>query len=155
MLQVGDQVPDLAVQNEAGETVRLADFAGQKLIVYFYPKDSTPGCTNEAISFTEAGPDLAAAGFKVLGVSADSPKSHQSFKEKYNLNVTLLSDKDKGLIQAFGAYGEKKNYGKVSMGIIRSTFLVDETGKVIKVYAKVKAAGHGAEVLGDIVRDGL
>lgn len=155
MLQAGDKIPDLAVLDDQGQTVRLADFAGQKLIIYFYPKDSTPGCTNEAVSFTVAQAELASAGFKILGISADSPKSHRAFKEKYNLSVMLLSDPDKAVIQAFGAYGEKKMYGKTTMGIIRSTFLVDETGTISKVYPKVKAAGHGAAVLEDIRTAGL
>lgn len=155
MLQVGDHVPDLDLLNDYGVTVSLADFAGQKLVVYFYPKDSTPACTNEAVSFENVREELAAAGFTVLGISADNPKSHQTFKQKQGLNFTLLSDPDKAVIQAFGAYGEKKLYGKVSMGIIRSTFLVDQEGKIIKVYPKVKAAGHGAEVMADIKAEDL
>ncbi len=150
MLKTGDTIPDIPVLDEDGNSVSLKDFAGQKLIVYFYPKDDTPGCTNEAINFESARKELTDLGWKIIGLSGDSCKSHIGFKVKYDLNFTLLSDPDKKLIEAFGAYGEKKNYGKVYMGIIRSTFLVDENGKVVKVFAKVNAAGHGDEVLAAI-----
>jgi peroxiredoxin Q/BCP len=148
MLQPGDKIPgDITVLDAYGEPVRLADFAGRKLIIYFYPKDNTPGCTTEAIQFEGVRQELAALGWTVIGISADSCQSHTSFKIRYNLGFTLLSDPDKALIKAFGAYGEKKNYGRTYLGIIRSTFLVDETGQVIKVFPKVKASGHGEEVL--------
>lgn len=150
MLTIGDKIPNLPVLDEDGNTVRLTDFAGQKLIIYFYPKDNTPGCTNEAINFESARQELTALGWKIIGISGDSCKSHVGFKLKYNLNFTLLSDPDKQLIEAFGAFGEKKNYGKVYMGIIRSTFLADEKGQIVKVFPKVNAAGHGDEVLAAI-----
>lgn len=150
MLKPGDQIPQLPLLDEDNQVVSLTDYKGQKLIVYFYPKDNTPGCTNEAINFESARQALTELGWKIIGISGDSCKSHVGFKVKYNLNFTLLSDPDKKLIEAFGAYGEKKNYGKVYLGIIRSTFLIDENGKVVKVYAKVNAAGHGDEVLAAI-----
>jgi peroxiredoxin Q/BCP len=155
MLKIGDSIPDLPVLDEDGQTVRLTDFSGQKRIVYFYPKDNTPGCTNEAINFESVRRELTAAGWKIFGISGDSCKSHVGFKLKYDLNFTLLSDPDKQLIQAFGAYGEKKNYGKVYMGIIRSTFLIGTDGKIVKVFDKVTAAGHGEEVLQAIKAENL
>lgn len=155
MLKIGDTIPNLPVLDEEGQTVRLADYAGQKLIIYFYPKDNTPGCTNEAINFESARRELTAAGWKIIGISGDSCSSHVGFKLKFDLGFTLLSDPDKALIQAFGAYGEKKNYGKVYMGIIRSTFLADKQGKIVKVFEKVNAAGHGDEVLAAIKAEGL
>lgn len=155
MLKIGDNIPDLPLLDEDGETVRLTDYAGQKLIVYFYPKDNTPGCTNEAINFESARRELTAAGWRVIGISADSCTSHVGFKLKYDLGFTLLSDPEKALIMAFGAYGEKNSDGKISMGIIRSTFLADAQGKIVKVYEKVNAAGHGDEVLAAIKAEGL
>ncbi|MDD2534565.1 MAG: thioredoxin-dependent thiol peroxidase [Eubacteriales bacterium] len=154
MLKIGDSIPNNPVLDENGNEVRLTDFAGQKLIVYFYPKDNTPGCTNEALDLERVRGELTQAGWKVIGISGDSPASHGGFKLKFNLGFSLLSDPDKALIAAFGAYGEKKNYGKVYLGIIRSTFLIDEQGKVVKVYDKVKTASHGEDVLADI-RAGL
>ena len=148
MLQVGDQIPvDIPVLDAYGDTTSLSAFAGQKLILYFYPKDDTPGCTTEAINFESVRKELTDLDWTVIGISADSCKSHERFKIKYNLGFPLLSDPDNALSSAFGAYGEKKNYGKTYMGIIRSTFLADKTGKIIKVYPKVKADGHGEEVV--------
>ena len=148
MLTVGDQIPvDIQVLDAYGDPTSLAAFSGQKLILYFYPKDNTPGCTTEAINFESVRKDLTDLGWTVIGISADSCKSHEGFKIKYNLGFTLLSDPENALSTAFGAYGEKKNYGKTYMGIIRSTFLADETGTIVKAYPKVKADGHGEEVL--------
>lgn len=155
MLKIGDSIPNLPLLDEDGQTVHLTDFAGQKLIVYFYPKDNTPGCTNEAINFESVRRELTAAGWKIIGISGDSCQSHTGFKLKLNLGFTLLSDPDKKLIEAFGAYGEKMNYGKVYMGIIRTTFLVDAQGKIVKVFEKVSAAGHGDAVLAAIKAEGL
>ena len=148
MLTVGDQIPmNISVLDAYGDPVSLSAFAGQKLILYFYPKDNTPGCTTEAINFESVRKALTELGWTVIGISADSCKSHEGFKIKYNLGFTLLSDPENALSTAFGAYGEKTNYGKTYMGIIRSTFLADDTGKIVKAYPKVKAEGHGEEVL--------
>jgi len=148
MLQIGDPIPsDIQVLDAYGDPVSLSAFAGQKLILYFYPKDNTPGCTVEAINFESVRKELTELGWTVIGISADSCKSHVGFKIKFNLGFTLLSDPENALSMAFGAYGEKMNYGKTYMGIIRSTFLADETGKIVMVYPKVKAEGHGEAVL--------
>jgi len=148
MLTVGDKIPlNIPVLDAYGDSTSLSAYAGQKLILYFYPKDNTPGCTTEAINFESVRKELTDLGWTVIGISADSCKSHEGFKIKYNLGFTLLSDPENALSTAFGAYGEKKNYGKTYMGIIRSTFLADETGTIIQAYPKVKADGHGEEVL--------
>lgn len=148
MLTVGDPIPmNIPVLDAYGDPINLSAFAGQKLILYFYPKDNTPGCTTEAINFESVRKELTELGWTVIGISADSCKSHEGFKIKYNLGFQLLSDPENALSAVFGAYGEKTNYGKTYMGIIRSTFLADETGKIIKAYPKVKADGHGEEVL--------
>ena len=148
MLTVGDKIPlNIPVLDAYGDSTSLSTYAGQKLILYFYPKDNTPGCTTEAINFESVRKELTDLGWTVIGISADSCKSHEGFKIKYNLGFTLLSDPENTLSTAFGAYGEKKNYGKTYMGIIRSTFLADETGTIIQAYPKVKADGHGEEVL--------
>lgn len=148
MLTVGDKIPlNIPVLDAYGDSTSLSTYAGQKLILYFYPKDNTPGCTTEAINFESVRKELTDLGWTVIGISADSCKSHEGFKIKYNLGFTLLSDPENALSTAFGAYGEKKNYGKTYMGIIRSTFLADETGTIIQAYPKVKADGHGEEVL--------
>ena len=148
MLTVGDQIPvDIQVLDAYGDPTSLAAFSGQKLILYFYPKDNTPGCTTEAINFESVRKDLTDLGWTVIGISADSCKSHEGFKIKYNLGFTLLSDPENALSTAFGAYGEKKNYGKTYMGIDRSTFLIDAEGRVARIWRKVKVADHAAEVL--------
>lgn len=147
MLEDGDKVTDFSLQDAAGQTVSLESFGGKKKVVYFYPKDDTPGCTKEACSFRDEYDEILAKGAVVLGISADSVASHEKFKNKFNLPFYLLSDPDKTAINQFGAWGEKKNYGKTYMGIIRSTFILDENNVVIKAYPKVKAEGHGQEIL--------
>jgi peroxiredoxin Q/BCP len=147
MLKEGDQAPAFERTSDAGKQIKLADFAGKKLVIYFYPKDSTPGCTREAIGFTEARAQFAAAGATVLGVSKDSVKSHGSFRDKYSLGIPLLSDPDLSLHRAFGAFGEKTMYGKKVEGTLRSTFVIGPDGVITKVFPSVKVDGHVEQVL--------
>jgi peroxiredoxin Q/BCP len=147
MLKEGDRAPAFERQSDAGKAVKLSDFAGKKLVLYFYPKDSTPGCTREAIGFSEAIDRLTKAGASVVGVSKDSVKSHCNFRDKYDLKIPLLSDPDLSLHHAFGAYGEKMMYGKKVEGTIRSTFLIGPDGVIVKAWPSVKVDGHVEEVL--------
>ena len=148
MLNEGDPVPDFALAGDAeGETVRLGDFKGQKLVVYFYPKDDTSGCTREAQDFTELAGEFEAVGTWVIGVSKDSPKSHAKFRDKYELKVRLLSDTGGAACEAFGTWVEKSMYGRKYMGVERATFLIDRDGLVKRAWRKVKVPGHAAEVL--------
>ena len=147
MLQIGDKVPDFLGIDEAGNEIHVSDYAGRKLVVYFYPKDSTPGCTAEACSLRDGMDELVAAGYAVVGVSADSVASHGRFKEKQQLNFPLIADVDKNTIMAFGAWGEKKMAGRVYMGIIRSTFVVAE-GVVERVITKVDTKNAAKQILG-------
>ena len=149
-LTVGDPAPDFALTADDGSTVRLSDFAGRKVIVYFYPAAMTPGCTTEACEFTAARDDLDTAGYSVIGISPDAPSKLATFAQKSSLEVTLLSDPDRAVAAAWGAYGEKKNYGKTIMGIIRSTFVVGADGKVEQAWRNVKATGHVARVLKEL-----
>jgi peroxiredoxin Q/BCP len=145
--EAGTKAPEfVAASNELG-TVRLADLAGKTVVLYFYPKDSTPGCTVEACGFRDANTALQAAGAIVLGVSKDSLKSHASFREKQGLTFPLLSDPEGALVSAFGAWKEKNMYGKKVVGIRRATFVIDGTGTIRKVWPDVKPEGHAAEVL--------
>ncbi len=154
MLKEGDRAPDFCLKgiDEKGEEREfcLKDFRGSRLILYFYPKDDTPGCTTEACDFRDNLNTLAGMGYKVVGVSPDSINSHRKFREKYNLNFPLLSDPDKRVAEAYGAYGEKKMYGKVTKGIIRSTFLIDEEGRIRKAWYNVKAKGHVESLLKEL-----
>ncbi len=140
---------ELPGMDEAGEekTYNLSDFTGQKVVLYFYPRDNTPGCTTEACDFRDNIERVKSAGAVVLGVSPDSLKSHRGFKDKHGLTFPLLSDSDRAVAAAYGAYGEKKMYGKVSMGIIRSTVIIDEKGLIQKIWRSVKVKGHVQEVL--------
>jgi peroxiredoxin Q/BCP len=147
MLREGDKAPAFALQSDAGTTVKLDDFKGRTLVVAFYPKDNTPGCTREAIAFSEAIGRFAAAGASVVGVSKDSIKSHGSFRDKFGLKIPLLSDPDLTIHKAFGAWGEKTMYGKKVEGTIRSTFVIDGKGTIVKVFPSVKVDGHADEVL--------
>ena len=147
MLQEGTMAPDFRLTSDGGAEVSLSDYRGQKVVLYFYPKDDTPGCTAEACSFRDAHADLVAAGAAVLGVSPDTARSHDKFKAKYNLPFALLSDADHRVAEAYGAWGEKKMYGKSYMGILRSTFIIDEQGKIAKVFPKVTPKDHSQEVL--------
>ena len=146
-LKPGDPAPDFDLPADGGGRVRLADFKGRKLVLYFYPKDDTSGCTSEAQAFTAAADDFAAAGTAVVGVSKDSVKSHDKFKAKYGLDLALGSDPEGETVEAYGVWVEKVLYGRKYMGIERATFLIDGQGRIAKVWRKVKVAGHAAEVL--------
>ena len=148
MLEVGTKAPDFTLPDENGEQVSLSDFAGKKVIVYFYPKDNTPGCTKEACSIRDSFPAITERNSVVLGISADSVESHKKFKEKNNLPFTLLSDPEKEVIKAYGAWGTKKMYGKEYEGIMRYTYVIGSDGTVEKTFGKVKTAQHGEELLG-------
>ena len=148
MLNVGDKVPDFLGKDETGREVRVSDFAGKKLVVYFYPKDSTPGCTAEACSLRDGLDELAASGYAVVGVSADSEASHQRFKLKQQLNFPLIADVDKALIKQFGAWGEKKMAGRVYDGILRTTFVVStDDCTVERVITKVDTKNAARQLL--------
>lgn len=149
-LQEGKKAPAFALESSAGGTVRLKDLEGKWVVLYFYPKDATPGCTTEAQGFRDARAELEARGAVVLGVSKDSIASHRKFAEKHALSFALLSDPSGEVIEKYGAWGEKNMYGKKSMGIERSTFVIGEDGKILKIYRKVKADGHAEQVLADI-----
>ncbi len=147
MLQVGDMAPDFLGVDELGNEVRVSDYAGRSLVVYFYPKDSTPGCTAEACSLRDGMSDLLAAGYAVVGISADSVASHTRFKEKQQLNFPLVADTEKRTIEAFGAWGLKKMAGREYMGIIRTTFVIDGTGKIERVITKVDTKNAAKQIL--------
>lgn len=147
MLEIGTIAPDFSLPDQNGTVHTLSEYAGKKVILYFYPKDSTPGCTKQACGFAERYPQIQEKGAVVLGVSKDSVKSHKTFEEKYALPFTLLSDPDKEVIQAYGVWQEKKNYGKVSMGVVRSTYLIDEQGIIVKALGNVKAAENPQKML--------
>ena len=147
MLKEGDEAPDFTAKDEKGEEVKLSNFRGQKVVLYFYPKDDTPGCTKEACSFRDNFPALSDKNIKILGVSADDEKSHQKFIAKYDLPFTLLADTNHEIADAYGSYGEKQFMGKTYTGVLRKTFLVDEDGKIKKVFDKVKVEEHAGEVL--------
>ena len=149
MLEAGARVPDVAADDDAGNPVRLRDLAKGTLVVYFYPRANTPGCTNETIQFTELNPKFKRKGASVVGVSRDSIKAQANFKEKYGVTFPLLADVDSEICDAFGVIVEKMNYGKKYMGIQRATFLI-EKGAVKKVWPKVKVDGHAAEVLSSL-----
>lgn len=146
MLKEGDKIPEFSLLGDDGNTYTNESIKGKKTVIYFYPRSNTPGCTKEAQSFQRVYDMLINNGINVIGISPDKQSNQIKFKEKYELPFILLSDEDKSVADKFGAYGEKKLYGKVSMGIIRSTFIVDEEGTVIKAYPKVKAAEHGEEI---------
>lgn len=147
MLKVGDKAPAFTLKNEQDQDIKLSDFRGKKVVLYFYPKDNTPGCTKEACSFRDVYDDILESGAVVIGISKDSIKAHQKFKDKYQLPFYLLSDPDHKVIESYGVWQEKKMFGKVYMGIVRSTFIIDEEGKIEKIYPKVKPSEHGEEIL--------
>ncbi len=146
MLKEGDRIPEFSLLGDDGNIYTNESIKGKKTVIYFYPRSNTPGCTKEAQSFQRVYDMLINNGINVIGISPDKQSAQIKFKEKYELPFILLSDEDKSVADKFGAYGEKKLYGKVSMGIIRSTFIVDEEGTIIKAYPKVKAAEHGEEI---------
>ena len=147
MLQIGDKMPAFSVADEQGRVVTEKDLLGKKTVIYFYPKDSTPGCTAEACNIRDNHNAFIARGYQVFGVSKDSQASHIKFKEKYGLPFPLLSDPTTQMLQAFGAWGEKKLYGKVSMGTLRKTFIFDETGILERIIDKVDTKNHSAQIL--------
>ncbi|MBZ9643790.1 MULTISPECIES: thioredoxin-dependent thiol peroxidase [unclassified Streptomyces] len=149
-LQPGDVAPAFTLPDADGNEVSLSDHKGRKVIVYFYPAALTPGCTKQACDFTDNLDVLAAAGYDVIGISPDKPEKLAKFREKESLKVTLAGDPDKTVIEAYGAYGEKKNYGKTYMGVIRSTIVVDEQGKVERALYNVRATGHVAKIIKDL-----
>lgn len=147
MLKEGDKAPAFKSVNQDGKAVKLSDFKGKRLALYFYPKDDTPGCTKEACSFRDADAVYREKGITVLGVSIDDEKKHQKFISKYQLPFDLLADTDKSIVEAYGVWGEKSMYGKKYMGIFRKTFLIDEKGKIVKIFDKVDVSKHADEVL--------
>jgi peroxiredoxin Q/BCP len=149
-LSPGDVAPDFDLPTDDGSTVSLADLRGRKVIVYFYPAAMTPGCTTQACDFTESLTSLQAAGYEVLGISPDKPAKLAKFRERDALTIPLLADEDRSVMRAYGAFGEKKLYGKVVEGVIRSTFVIDEDGKVELAQYNVKATGHVAKLKRDL-----
>jgi peroxiredoxin Q/BCP len=150
-LAVGDTAPDFTLTDDKGGSVSLSDFRGKKVVVYFYPKADTPGCTTEACDFRDSLTQLNDANIDVLGISPDKPEKLATFRENHDLTFPLLSDPQKETLVAYGAFGEKKNYGKVVQGVIRSTFLVDEEGKIALAKYNVKATGHVARIIKDVL----
>lgn len=150
MLEVGTKAPAFCLPDQNGEMHSLEEYRGRKVILYFYPKDNTPGCTKQACNFGELYPQFQEKGAVVIGVSKDSVASHKKFEEKYGLPFTLLSDPELSCIQAYGVWQEKKNYGKVSMGVVRTTYLIDEEGVIVKAFGKVKAEENPARMLEEL-----
>lgn len=147
MLQKGDKAPYFEGTDQDGNIIRLSDFAGRRLVLYFYPKDSTPGCTAEACDLRDNYERFLSQGYAVVGVSKDSVASHRKFIEKYSLPFPLISDPDTVILQAYEAWGEKKNYGKVSMGTLRKTYIIDEQGTITDTISKVDTKNHTAQIL--------
>lgn len=147
-LQAGDKAPEFSALDQNGIEISLKDFKGKKVVLYFYPEDDTPGCTAQSCNLRDNFSALKAQGFEVLGVSPDSIESHQKFKNKYQLPFSLLSDPDRKIIEAYGVWGEKNMYGRKSMGLIRTTFIIDENGTIEKVFKTPKKEAHAEEILG-------
>jgi len=148
MAKEGQEAPDFTLKDDQGNSVSLADFAGRKFVLYFYPKDDTPGCTAEACAFRDEFAEFRTRGIAIVGVSADSPESHTKFKTKYALNFTLLSDPERKALKAYGVWKEKSMYGKKYMGVERTTFIIAD-GQIMKIYPRVKVSGHVKELLKD------
>lgn len=146
-LEIGNVAPDFDLPRDGGGRVRLADFAGKPLVIFFYPKDNTSACTAESVSFTALAADFKKAGAAILGISPDSVKSHDKFVKKYELGVPLASDEEKATAEAYGVWREKSIYGRTYMGVVRSTFLIGADGRIARIWDKVKVAGHAEEVL--------
>ena len=151
MLEVGTKAPDFELPDQNGKLHKLSDYLGKKVILYFYPKDNTPGCTKQACGFSELFPQFSEKGAVILGVSKDTVASHKKFEEKYGLTFTLLSDTERKVIELYDVWKEKKNYGKVSMGVVRTTYLIDEKGIILKANDKVKASDDPKNMLKEIV----
>ena len=152
LLAAGDKAPDFRTIDQDGETVSLKDFRGKKVVLYFYPKDDTPGCTKEACSFRDGFAAFRRRKIEVLGVSVDDEKSHRKFAEKYSLPFRLLADPDKKIVKDYGVWGEKSMYGRKYMGTLRVTYVIDEKGKIAAVWPKVKPEGHAEEILSAITK---
>ena len=150
MLEVGTKAPNFTLPDQNGDLHSLSEYRGKKVILYFYPKDNTPGCTKQACGFAERYPKFTEKGAVVLGISKDSVASHKKFEEKYGLPFTILSDPELVAIQAYDVWQEKKNYGKTYMGVVRTTYLIDEEGKISKAFDKVKAADNPEQMLGEL-----
>ena len=150
MLAIGSIAPDFELLDQNGEARRLGDYRGRRVILYFYPKDMTAGCTKQACAFGEVYPQFREKGAVVLGVSRDSVASHKRFEEKYGLPFTLLSDPEQKVIQAYDVWKEKINYGKVTLGVVRTTYLIDENGVIVRAFDKVKAADNPAQMLAEL-----
>ena len=150
MLEVGTKAPDFTLPDQNGNMRSLSEYRGKKVILYFYPKDNTAGCTKQACGFAERYPQFTEKGAVVLGVSKDSVASHKKFEEKYGLPFTLLADPELVAIQAYDVWQEKKNYGKTYMGVVGPTYLIDENGKIVKAFDKVKAADNPEQMLGEL-----
>jgi peroxiredoxin Q/BCP len=146
-LKVGNKAPAFTLPNQDGKKVSLKDFLGKKVVLYFYPKDNTPGCTKEACDFRDTFPKFEKSNAVILGVSPDTPESHKKFIEKHNLNFTLLSDTKKKVLEKYGVWKEKSMYGRKYMGVERTTVIIDENGRIEKIFPKVKVKGHAEEVL--------
>ena len=147
MVKEGQAAPDFTLKDDEGNSVSLSDFSGHKIVLYFYPKDDTPGCTNEACEFRDEFAEFRTRGILIVGVSPDSPESHAAFKAKYGLRFALLSDPDKKVMKAYGVWKEKSMYGRKYLGVERTTFIIDGQGTINKVFSKVKASRHAADLL--------
>ena len=150
MLEAGQKAPDFALPDTKGNTVSLADYRGQKVVLYFYPRDNTPGCTRQACAFAGLYQAFREKNVQVIGISKDSVASHVKFAEKYSLPFVLLADPERTAIEAYGVWQEKKQYGKVSMGVVRTTFVIDEEGKIQKIMPKVKPDTNAEEILAEL-----
>ena len=151
MLEIGTKAPDFELEDQNGKTHKLSDYKGKKVILYFYPKDNTSGCTKQAVGYSANKKEFEKKGVVILGVSKDSVASHKKFEEKQNLSITILADPERKVIEAYDVWKEKKNYGKVSMGVVRTTYLIDEKGKIIKANDKVKAAEDPDNMLKEVI----
>ena len=150
MLEIGTKAPDFELPDQNGKMHKLSDYSGRKVILYFYPKDNTPGCTKQACGYSERYPHFLEKGVEIIGISKDSVESHKRFEEKQGLKFTILSDTERKVIEAYDVWKEKKNYGKVSMGVVRTTYLIDENGIIVKANDKVKAAEDPEKMLSEI-----
>ena len=151
MLELGTKAPDFELEDQNGITHKLSDYKGKKVILYFYPKDNTSGCTKQAVGYSTNKKEFEKKGVVILGVSKDSVASHKKFEEKQNLTITILADPERKVIEAYDVWKEKKNYGTVSMGVVRTTYLIDEKGKIIKANDKVKAAEDPENMLKEVI----
>jgi len=149
-LKEGASAPDFSGKDQDGKIIRLADYKGKKVILYFYPKDDTPGCTAEACNLRDNYESLLSKGFSIIGVSPDNEKSHTKFRTKYALPFSLIADPETTIIKAYGAWGEKKMYGRSTMGVLRTTYIIDEKGKIMKTFAKVDTQNHTQQILTEL-----